>query len=98
MGSENSTNHTNGKHSHSEGCNGTITCKECLEVLHMVIDHEQEPSETFKQHLRDCLPCLEKYNLDKTIKEILHEKRNYKTLPDGLVENIKARIINNVKG
>ena len=88
---ENSDTH----HKHSNNCNGTITCKDCLDVLDMVIDQEESPTDAFKQHLRDCLPCLEKYNLDKAIKEILHKRCNHQELPPGLVDSIKLRIFDN---
>lgn len=88
----------NHQHHNHSNCNETITCQDCLDALQMVIDNEEEPSDSFKQHLKDCLPCLEKYNLDKAIKDILHKKCNKKELPAGLVDSIKARIIDNVKG
>ena len=84
----------NSKGSVEHNCNQTITCKDCLDVLNEVIDNEQHPTDAFKQHLKDCLPCLEKYNLDKAIKEVLQKKCNKGTPPEDLVQNIKQRIIN----
>lgn len=81
-------------HLHTD-CNATITCKDCLDVLNMVIDHEEKPTDAFNQHLKDCLPCLEKYNLDKAIKEVLQNKCKNTNPPQDLINSIKDRILKN---
>jgi len=63
----------------------------------MVIDKETDANEEFKQHLKDCLPCLEKYNLDSAIKEVLAKKCDQHEPPQKLVHEIKDKIFNNVE-
>ena len=76
-------------------CNGTLS-GECLELLNLVLDQEASPEQHdhFKKHLEHCLPCYEKYNIDVAIKKMIKEKCADRNVPVGLVESIRAKVLN----
>jgi len=75
---------------------GQITCQRCLELLELITDGEASPEEErqFRKHIDDCLPCLETYNLEKSIKEMLRNKLEKKQVPEDLILSIKEKIRN----
>ncbi|MEM7107325.1 MAG: zf-HC2 domain-containing protein [Bacteroidota bacterium] len=68
---------------------------ECLELLNLVLDSAATPEEeeNFKEHLKRCMPCYEKYNLDLAIKKLIQEKCCGKQVPEGLVASIRSKVI-----
>ena len=77
----------------STGCqNGN---EDCLELLNLVLDKaaSSEEEENFKEHLKKCMPCYEKYNLDMAIKKLIQEKCCGKQVPEGLAATIRSKVI-----
>ncbi|MEM6358853.1 MAG: zf-HC2 domain-containing protein [Bacteroidota bacterium] len=68
---------------------------DCLELLNLVLDSaaSEEEKESFKEHLKQCMPCYEKYSLDMAIKKLIQEKCCGKHVPEGLVASIRAKVI-----
>ncbi len=68
---------------------------DCLELLNLVLDSaaSSEQEKYFKEHLKHCLPCYEKYNLDMAIKKLIKEKCCGKQIPEGLVASIRSKVI-----
>lgn len=75
---------------------GQPSCKRCLELLELVADGEASPEEEkhFNDHINECLPCFETYNLEKSIKEMLQTKLDKKQVPEDLINSIKQKIRN----
>jgi mycothiol system anti-sigma-R factor len=69
----------------------------CLEILNLVLDEEATPEqrEYFKNHLENCLPYYEIYQLDKTLKDKIKSTCCGKDVPNDLVESIKLKISEN---
>jgi mycothiol system anti-sigma-R factor len=69
----------------------------CLEILNLVLDEEATPEqrEYFKQHLENCLPYYEIYQLDKTLKDRIKKSCCGKDVPHDLIESIKTKISEN---
>ncbi len=67
---------------------------ECLRILHLVLDGEANQEETaiFQEHLQNCMPYYEIYNLDQVIRDRLKKNCKDKRLPAELKEEIKSRI------
>ena len=70
---------------------------ECMKVLGMldsVLDEEAQDrqQQEFHDHIEKCMPCYEKYNLDKSLKELIRHRCNNTQVPSGLVEAIKVQI------
>lgn len=67
---------------------------ECLRILNLVLDEEatEEERSYFKQHLQNCMPYYEIYNVDKKIKELIKKNCN-KKVPKDLVESIREKIL-----
>lgn len=68
---------------------------DCLKLLNLVLDSAATPEEekNFKEHLKKCMPCYEKYNLDMAIKKLIQEKCCGKQVPEGLVASIRSQVI-----
>lgn len=70
---------------------------ECMKILGMldsVLDEEvsKEQQDAFHNHLEQCMPCYEKYNLDRSVKELLRSRCTHAPVPDNLVEEIRTQI------
>lgn len=74
--------------------------KECPErekwmnILNLALDGEatEEQEKYLKSHVDMCLPCLNDYNLEKTIKELLQSNCSKAEVPAGLMETIKSKL------
>ena len=67
---------------------------DCLELLNLVLDEEASPGQRqfFFEHLKGCMPCHEKFNIDMAIKKMIKEKCG-KNVPEGLMETIRAKVL-----
>lgn len=68
--------------------------KDCSEVLHQLqvfLDNEldQASCTEIQTHLAECGPCLEKYNLDKTVKAVVARACN-EVAPQELRERVRV--------
>lgn len=83
-----STNKTQGASNESPDHN------ECMRILNLVVDGEANTDEKkfFEQHLQNCMPYYEIYNVDMAIKKLLKKNGYKKSCPDGLVDEIKEKI------
>jgi len=70
--------------------------QECLRILSLVLDNEASPEEEaiFKQHLENCMPYFEIYNVDRTIREMIREKCCNKKLSEEMKNKIRERVFN----
>jgi mycothiol system anti-sigma-R factor len=70
---------------------------DCSETLHRVyeyLDGEMTPQDTHKiaQHLDECAPCLQQYNLDQALKALVKRSCQCEEAPVALRTQIMARI------
>ena len=67
---------------------------ECMRILNLVLDGEanHEENDFFKQKLENCMPYYQIYNVDMAIKELIKKVGYERNCPDGLVDEIKAKI------
>lgn len=67
---------------------------ECMRILNLVLDGEASPEENdfFKSRLENCMPYYQIYNVDMAIKELIKKAGYERNCPDGLVDEIKAKI------
>jgi hypothetical protein len=65
-----------------------------MRAIQMILDNEAsyEQLEHFNQNIDRCLPCIENYNLEVTIRQILADKIERKTVPAGVIDAIKVKI------
>ncbi len=68
--------------------------KKCIEMLQIILDGEasEEEQQYFLNHVEECAPCYQYYNLEKTIRLVLKQKIEKKPIPEDLIESIKAKI------
>lgn len=78
-----------GGHEHS----GTADCSEVLGRMFAFLDNEldQAGCEQIQQHLEECGPCLAKYDLERTVKTLVHRSCS-EVAPDGLRERVMVSI------
>ncbi len=66
----------------------------CIEMLQSIIDGEASPEQRYEfltNHVERCMPCFKTYHLEMAIKDLVKAKCSGQC-PDGLVDEIKARI------
>jgi mycothiol system anti-sigma-R factor len=68
-------------------------CQEILERVFFFIDNELEQADCqqIQQHLDDCGPCLEKYDLERTVKALVQRSCS-EHAPETLRERVLLRI------
>ena len=68
-------------------------CAEVLERMFFFIDNEMEKADCreIEQHLDECGPCLEKYDLERTVKALVARSCS-EHAPDNLRERVLLRI------
>ena len=69
-------------------------CKEILKKAMMMMDGELTDDEQrqFVAHIEKCPKCLEKYNIEKSLKEFLNNKIQRKQMPEDFITGIKQNI------
>lgn len=83
----------------SEGVKGDLkhNCEnhaKCMEMIQAVLDGSatQEELNHMKSEMDTCLPCIEGYELEKTIKEALNMRVEKKCCPEKTVSKIKEQL------
>lgn len=66
----------------------------CMQMIQAVIDGSATPEEVehFKTHMHDCMPCIDGYELEKSIKDALQVKVEKKCCPKSTLMTIKEKI------
>ena len=77
----------NAMQSDSGGCKD-VNCKE---LLQLIVDGQASQSQEtyFKEHICECMSCLESYNLDSAVKKALMDKCRDKKAPKDLIHSIR---------
>lgn len=67
---------------------------ECLKYLQLIMDGEATPEQQkhFNQHIDECMPCFKRFDLEKTIRQVLQAKCGKKEVPAELIQSIKDKI------
>jgi len=68
-------------------------CAEYLQRIVYFIDNELDEADCseVRVHLEECGPCLEKYDLQRTVKQIVARSCSERA-PDGLRERVRVQI------
>lgn len=69
-------------------------CNEFKDILYLIMDGEaSKDQETFfAKHAEDCAPCLDHYNIEKSVLDTIKEKISKKSCPKELINSIKDQI------
>lgn len=82
-------------------CSGNVLMKEecenhekCMKMIQAVLDGSATPEEIehFKSNVDVCKPCIDGYELEKSIKNSLQTKVEKKCCPQNTIEQLKAKI------
>lgn len=68
--------------------------QKCMQMIQAVLDGSatKDEVEHFKDNFDACLPCIEGYELEKSIKEALKAKVEKKCCPQSIVQKIKLQV------
>jgi mycothiol system anti-sigma-R factor len=71
-----------------------VDCDEVLRKVYSFIDNELEGAslDEIRQHLDECAPCLEQFDLERSLKKLVHRSCTGEHAPEGLRERILMRI------
>ncbi len=66
----------------------------CREMLQKILDGDASPEEQreFQEHMQQCLPCYNAYELEMAIRVLLQTRCNGHGAPPELIEKIKQQI------
>jgi mycothiol system anti-sigma-R factor len=69
-------------------------CAEILAQLYLFLDHEIDDASCteIEQHLHECHPCLEMYDLDRVVKALVHRSCGHEAAPQPLRERVLVSI------
>jgi mycothiol system anti-sigma-R factor len=69
------------------------TCADFLERIVCLLDNELDRREVadVKAHLEECAPCLQSYDLQRTVKALV-ARSCHEHAPDGLRERVRVQI------
>ena len=70
------------------------TCTEVLDQLYAYLDGELGAPDCDKiaQHLDECGPCLQEYDLDEVVKQLVHKHCGHDLVPTELRAKVLIRI------
>ena len=79
-----------GAHEHTESGDD---CVEFLDRIVYFIDNELDEADcaVVQVHLRECGPCLERYDLQRTVKALVARSCT-ESAPDGLREKVRVQL------
>jgi hypothetical protein len=68
--------------------------EKCMEMIQAVLDGSASPDEIlhFKSNIEVCMPCIEGYELQKSIKQSLATKVEKKCCPQATIDKLKTKI------
>ena len=69
-------------------------CKDCVKNLYSVLDGEasKDQEDYFRSHINECSPCFNRFEIDKSVKEVLKLKVEHKEVPSNLISSIKNKL------
>ena len=84
---------TTGPHEHGTDGPSAEECVDFLESIVRLIDNELDDAECalVREHLDTCSPCLERYDLQRTVKSIVARSCSEKA-PQDLRERVRVQI------
>lgn len=71
-----------------------VDCKDILDRVYVFLDGETEDQtvEQIRQHLDECAPCLQKYDLERAVKALVHRSCGSEHAPEALRQKVLLRI------
>ena len=82
------------EHAHGVGEDPSVgDCVDYLEQIVYFLDNELDEADCseVRMHLDECGPCLEKYDLQRTVKQVVARSCS-ESAPDGLRERVRVQI------
>ena len=69
-------------------------CQKLVDILELIIDKEATPEEEnfFKTHIEGCVPCLDHYEIDEAMYQLIKDNLQKKECKAHLLDTIKSEI------
>lgn len=73
---------------------GEMECTDALERMFLFLDNEMSDSDSarIRQHLAECEPCLERYDVEGLVKNLVHRACGCDKPPEELRQKVMMRI------
>jgi len=74
--------------------------EECIRVLNLIIDGEANEIEQnfFHTHIMDCMQCTHYYTVEQSIREAIKKKLTKKEAPEDLIQSVRSKLKESIKG
>jgi mycothiol system anti-sigma-R factor len=71
-----------------------MNCQEMTEALHGYFDHELDPVRSLEaeRHLKQCPACLQRYQQQQALRQVLAERSAYYEAPPALDQRVRAAL------
>lgn len=68
--------------------------EKCMQMIQAVLDGSasEEEMKAFKANMNECMPCIEGYELQKSIKDALRLKIEKKCCPESTLSKIREKL------
>lgn len=68
--------------------------EKCMQMIQAVLDGSatEEEMNNFKANMNDCMPCIEGFELQKSIKDALQQKIEKKCCPESTLYKIREKL------
>lgn len=68
--------------------------EKCMQMIQAVLDGSATEAEmqAFKANMNECMPCIEGYELQKSIKDALRSKLEKKCCPESTLSKIREKL------
>ncbi len=80
-------------HAHPGAHSGSGDCADFIDSIVYLLDNELDADDIarVKEHLDKCVPCLDRYDVQRTIKQVV-ARSCVESAPDGLRQRIRLSI------
>lgn len=71
----------------------------CIKVLNLIIDGEANEEETdfFHTHIKDCLQCSEYYSIEQVIRDAIRKNLKGKEVPEDFINEIRKKVKSSIR-
>ena len=69
-------------------------CQKLVDILELIIDKESTPEQEqfFQSHIEGCAPCLDHYEIDEAMYQLIRDNLEKKECKSSLLDCIKSEI------
>lgn len=79
----------------ADGAGGHTDCEQVLDRMYAFLDSElpEADSDQIRQHLVDCEPCLDQFDIEQTMRQLVGRCCRSETAPPSLIEKVRLGLL-----